>query len=120
MQRKRVLQSHLRHERLRKKIIGTAQKPRLCVYRSLKNLSAQLVNDTESKTIMSLSTYDKDVKSGVKYGGNVPAAENLGKLFAQQASKKGIKQVVFDRGGRKYHGRVKAFAESCRKNGLDF
>jgi large subunit ribosomal protein L18 len=105
---------------LRKKIIGTLEKPRLCVYRSLKHFSAQLVNDAGSKTIISLSTFDKAVKSSIKCGGNVLGAENLGRLFAQEASKKGIKKVVFDRGGRKYHGRVKAFAESCRKNGLDF
>ena len=120
MQKKRILQNDLRHKRLRKKIVGTAQKPRLCVYRSLKNLSAQLIDDIESRTLLSLSTFSKESKKGISYGGNIPAAESMGKLFASKAMEKGIKQVVFDRGGRQYHGRVKAFAESARKEGLVF
>ena len=120
MQKKRILQSELRHKRLRKKIVGTAQKPRLCVYRSLKNLSAQLIDDIESRTLLSLSTFDKESKKKINYGGNISAAESMGKLFALKAVEKGIKKVVFDRGGRQYHGRVKAFAESARKEGLVF
>jgi len=120
MQKKRILQSQLRHKRLRKKIIGTAQKPRLCVYRSLKNLSAQLIDDIESKTLLSLATFGKESKKSISYGGNISAATSMGKLFALKAIEKGIKNVVFDRGGRQYHGRVKAFAESARKEGLVF
>jgi large subunit ribosomal protein L18 len=120
MQKKRILQSQLRHKRLRKKIMGTSEKPRLCVYRSLKNISVQLIDDVESKTILSLSTFDKESKKSVSYGGNITAAETMGKLFAKKALEKGIKKVVFDRGGRKYHGRIKVFAESARKEGLVF
>jgi large subunit ribosomal protein L18 len=120
MQKKSISQSQLRHKRLRKKILGTPEKPRLCVYRSLKNISAQLINDIDSKTILSLSTFDKESKKDIAYGGNISAAESMGRLFAAKAIKKGIKQVVFDRGGRQYHGRVKAFAESARKEGLEF
>jgi large subunit ribosomal protein L18 len=120
MQKKRILQSQLRHKRLRKKIIGTSEKPRLCLYRSLKNLSAQLIDDIESKTILSLSTFDKESKKSINYGGNISAAESIGKIFAKKVMEKGIKKVVFDRGGRRYHGRVKAFAESARKEGLEF
>jgi len=120
MHKKRVLQSQIRHKRLRKKITGSAQKPRLCVYRSLKNISAQIIDDTAQKTLLSLSTYDKEIKKAKTSGGNTTGAELLGKLLAEKSIKKGIKQVVFDRGGRKYHGRVKAFAESARKQGLVF
>jgi large subunit ribosomal protein L18 len=120
MQKKRVLQSQLRHKRLRKKIIGTAQKPRLCVYRSLKNLSAQLIDDIESRTLLSLATFSRGSKKAIGYGGNISAAESMGKLFAAKAMEKGMKKVVFDRGGRQYHGRVKAFAEAARKEGLVF
>jgi large subunit ribosomal protein L18 len=120
MQKKRILQSQLRHKRLRKKIIGTSERPRLCVHRSLKNLSAQLIDDIESKTILSLSTFGKESRKAISYGGNISAAESMGKLFAKRIMEKGIKKVVFDRGGRQYHGRVKAFAESARKEGLEF
>jgi large subunit ribosomal protein L18 len=120
MHKKRVLQSQIRHKRLRKKITGSAQKPRLCVYRSLKNISAQIIDDAAQKTLLSVSTYDKEIKKAKTSGGNTAGAELLGRLLAEKSIKKGIKQVVFDRGGRKYHGRVKAFAESARKQGLVF
>jgi large subunit ribosomal protein L18 len=120
MHKKRILQRQLRHKRLRKKIIGTAVKPRLCVYRSLKNMTAQIIDDAASKTILSLSTFDKELKTKIANGGNVNAAEQLGTLLASKAIEKGIKKVVFDRGGRQYHGRVKIFAESARKQGLVF
>jgi large subunit ribosomal protein L18 len=120
MQKKRILKRQLRHKRLRKKIVGTAEKPRLCVYRSLNNMSAQLINDITSKTVLSLSTFDKKSRPSAGSGGNIQAAEYLGKEFADKAIKDGIKKVVFDRGGRQYHGRIKAFAESARKQGLVF
>jgi len=92
----------------------------LCVYRSLNNLNAQIVDDIEGKTLLSIATYDKAVKDTVKYGGNTKAAAAIGKLLAEKAKGKGIEAVVFDRGGYLYHGRVKAFAETLRKEGLRF
>ena len=120
MQKKRIRQREIRHKRSRKKVIGTGKRPRLCVYRSLKNLSAQLINDVDGKTILSLSTFSKDSKSSPSFGGNVKAAELLGKLTAEKAKEKGVTEVVFDKGGRSFHGRVKAFADSARKTGLVF
>ena len=110
----------LRHKRIRKKIIGTAKKPRLCVFRSLKNMNAQLINDLEGKILYSLSTDSKAVKGKIPYGGNVKAAGMLGETFAKGAAEKGFSEIVFDRAGYKYHGRIKALAEACRKNGLKF
>jgi len=109
-----------KHERIRKNLSGTAQKPRLCIFRSLNNLNAQLVDDTENKTIFSASTLDKDFKKSNPKGGNVKSAVLLGELLAKKAQEKGITNVVFDRGGYLYHGRVKAFADSARKSGLKF
>ncbi len=120
MQKKRIRQRVLRHKRARKKIIGTSKRPRLCVYRSLKNLSAQLVDDTNGKTILSLSTFSKDAKKSISYGGNAKAAVLLGQLIAEAAKEKGITEVVFDKGGRFFHGRIKLFADSARKTGLIF
>jgi len=110
----------IRHKRIRKKIIGSQEKPRLCVFRSLKNMSAQLVDDINGKTILSLSTASKLFKGKFKQGGNVKAAVMLGEEFAKQAIEKGVKDVTFDRAGYQYHGRIKALAEACRKNGLKF
>jgi len=110
----------LRHIRVRKKVIGTGAKPRLCVTRSLKNLSAQLIDDIEHKTLLALSTNSPLFKGKIKDGGNVKAALLLGEAFAKNAAEKGFSAVVFDRAGYQYHGRVKALAESCRKNGLKF
>jgi len=120
MQKKRIRQRELRHKRSRKKINGTSKRPRLCVYRSLKNLSAQLIDDINGKTILSLSTFDKASKSSISSGGNIKAAVLLGKLTAEKALAKGVTEVVFDKGGRYFHGRIKAFADSARKTGLVF
>ena len=109
-----------RHIRIRKKIRGSEDKPRLSVFRSLKHLEAQLVNDFEGKTLLSLSTRDKNFKTNLKERGNVKAAVELGQVFATKAKEKGYGSVVFDRGGRLYHGRIKAFADSARKAGLLF
>lgn len=109
-----------RHHRIRRDIRGTKEKPRLSVHRSLKNLFIQLIDDVEGKTLYSLSTLDKDFIAKSKNGGNVKAAEILGEIFAKEAQAKGIKKVVFDRGGYLYHGRVKALAEAARKAGLEF
>ena len=106
------------HRRIRKKLAGSAETPRLAVYRSLKHVYVQLIDDAAGKTIASASTLDKD--SGVKSGGNIAAGTDVGKRIAERAAKVGIKNVVFDRGGHLYHGRVKALAESARKGGLEF
>ncbi len=110
-----------RHQRVRSKISGTTERPRLSVHRSLKNLSAQVIDDAEGKTLIGLSTLSKPVVEHVKNkGGNVEGAKLFGKIFAQEALKKGIKRVAFDRGGYMYHGRVKAFAEAAREAGMEF
>lgn len=111
---------YLRHKRLRKKVIGSKDKPRLCVSRSLSNMSVQLIDDIAGKTLMSCNTVSASIKAKAPYGGNVKAANLLGEEFAREAIKKGFATVVFDRSGHKYHGRVKAVAEACRKGGLKF
>lgn len=124
MKRKNKVRSNriVRHLRLRKKVQGTSARPRLCVFRSLSHLEAQFVDDFDQRTLLGLSTRSKDYRSKVKTdtGGNVTAAKEFGKFVAEQAKEKGIRQVVFDRGGYQYHGRVKAFAEAARENGLSF
>lgn len=106
-----------RHKRVRAKISGTESCPRLNVYRSLNNIYAQIIDDESGKTLASASSTEKDFKD---YGGNVEAAKKVGEALAKRASEKKIKQVVFDRGGYLYHGRVKALAEAARANGLEF
>ena len=106
-----------RHLRVRTKISGTAECPRLCVYRSNSNLYAQIIDDVAGKTIVSASTLDKDVKT--KYANKV-AAKEVGTLIAKKALEKNIKSVVFDRGGYIYHGVVKELAEAAREAGLEF
>ncbi|MFC1576177.1 50S ribosomal protein L18 [Candidatus Omnitrophota bacterium] len=117
---KKVAGRKKRHKVLRKKVIGSPERPRLCVSRSSKNISAQLINDYEGKTLFSLSTSTAEVKKNVPYGGNVKAAELLGEEFGRKAKEKGFIKVVFDRSGYLYHGRVKAFADGARKSGLAF
>jgi large subunit ribosomal protein L18 len=109
-----------RHERIRKELAGTSQRPRLCLHRSLNNLQAQIVDDSAGKVLVGKSTLAKDVRSKAKTGGNISAASVLGEALAAEAIKKGIKKVAFDRGGYLYHGRVKAFAEAARRGGLEF
>lgn len=109
-----------RHRRIRKTISGTSERPRLVVHRSAKNLQAHIVDDREKKVLFGLSTLSKELSSNLKNGGNILAATQLGEAFAQKAIKKGFKIVSFDRGGYYYHGRVKAFAEAARKEGLEF
>jgi len=117
---KKELNRKYRHLRIRKKVVGLPDKPRLCVHRSLKNMNALVVNDSEGKILLGLSTMSKDVRSKLKKGGNIEGATTFGELFAVEAQKKGIKKVCFDRGGYKYHGRIKAFAEAARSGGLEF
>ncbi|MBM7588289.1 large subunit ribosomal protein L18 [Bacillus pakistanensis] len=107
-----------RHARVRSKITGTEARPRLNVYRSNKNIYAQLIDDVNGVTIVSASSVDKE--AGLESTGNVDAAVKVGELVAKRAVEKGLKSVVFDRGGYLYHGRVKALAEAARENGLEF
>lgn len=120
MIKQRELKRAARHARIRKDVSGTTQRPRLCVHRSLKNLTAQVVDDTTGQVLFGLSTLNKDLRSKIKSGGNIGGATALGEAIAQIAKTKGITQVAFDRGGYLYHGRVKAFAEAARKGGLEF
>jgi len=106
--------------RIRNKIIGSKERPRLSVFRSLKNIYVQLIDDIEQKTLISCSTQDKDVKKKVGYGGNKKAAAALGEELAKKVQSKGIKKIVFDRSGYLYHGRLKALAEALRKAGIEF
>ena len=109
-----------RHLRIRKKVIGTAERPRLSVYRSLKHIYCQIINDIEGRTLVAASTQSPDLRLQIKYGGNAVAAEIVGKKIAEEAKIKGITKVVFDKGGYKYHGRIKALAEAARKYNLSF
>ena len=109
-----------RHIRIRKGLAGTAERLRLCVHRSLKNMYAQIIDDTSHKVLLGMSTMNKELRDKIKYGGNVAAATQLGEALAAQARSKRVKKVCFDRGGYLYHGRVKAFAEAARKAGLEF
>ncbi|MBQ2932602.1 MAG: 50S ribosomal protein L18 [Clostridia bacterium] len=107
-----------RHARVRKKISGTTETPRLCVYRSLKNIYVQVIDDTTGKTLVSASTLDAELKAN--YGGNKEAAKAVGALIAKKALEANIKAVVFDRGGYVYHGRVAEVAAGAREGGLEF
>jgi len=109
-----------KHDRVRKKITGTTERPRLNVFRSLQNIYVQIIDDTTGTTLVSASTLDEAVKGKLAYGGNKAAAKEVGKLIGQKALEKGIKQVVFDRGGYLYHGRVMELAEGAREAGLEF
>ena len=106
-----------RHKRVRGKIFGTAQKPRLCVFRSLKNIYAQVIDDENGKTLASASSLDKEFN---QYGGNKEAAKLVGQAVAKAAMDKGITEVAFDRGGYIFHGRVQALADGAREAGLKF
>ena len=103
-----------RHKRIRKNLTGTPEKPRLCVFRSNKNISVQIIDDVNGVTLASASTIDKELKSDIAYGGNKDAAKAVGEAIAKRALAKGIEEVTFDRGGFLYHGRVKELAASQR------
>jgi len=117
---KKIMGRKKRHRVLRKKLVGSAERPRLCIFRSGKNLYAQLIDDIKGLTLFSVSTNDKTIRAKVRYGGNVKAAVFLGEAFAKGAKEKGFAKITFDRAGYLFHGRVRAFAESARKNGLIF
>lgn len=109
-----------RHLRIRKKVKGTPQKPRLAVFRSEKHIYAQIIDDAKGHTLVSASTLDKELRQRLSKTYNVEAAKEVGRLIAQRALSLGIKTVVFDRGGFKYHGRIKALADAAREAGLKF
>jgi large subunit ribosomal protein L18 len=108
------------HNRIRRKMFGSSKRPRLCVYRSLNHIYAQIVDDVQGTTLVSASTVEKEVRGGLKNGGNIQAAKVVGKIVAERAKAEGIEAVVFDRGGYLYHGRVKALADAARESGLKF
>jgi len=109
-----------RHARVRKTVEGTAERPRLNVYRSLKNIYAQIIDDSRGCTLVAASTLDAPIQEGLTDKNKTEQATAVGKLLAERALEAGLKEVVFDRGGYKYHGRVKALAEASREAGLDF
>ncbi len=106
------------HERIRSRVSGSAERPRLAVFRSLNHIYAQVIDDGKGHTVVAASSAEKSGKKGS--GGNVAGAKEVGKLIAQRAKEKGVTKVVFDRGGYLYHGRVKALAEAAREGGLEF
>ncbi len=109
-----------RHQSLRHRVEGTPDRPRLCVYRSLEHIYAQVIDDLAGRTLASASTLSEPIKGELKSTGNCEAAAKVGELIAARAKEAGIKTVCFDRGGRKFHGRIKALAEAARKGGLAF
>ena len=108
------------HDRIRNRMLGTAERPRLNVYRSLNHIYAQVIDDHKGVTIASASTAQGGTKGQRRTGGNVASAKDIGKLIAERALQKGVKKVVFDRGGYLYHGRIKALADAAREAGLEF
>lgn len=110
----------LRHTRLRKKLAGTTERPRLSVHFSGRHITAQLIDDTTGKTLVAVNTTETDLRDGTKVRANVAGAQKVGKLVAERAASKNIKKVVFDRGGFKYHGKVKALADAAREGGFEF
>src|SRR5579864_7479701 len=106
------------HERIRHRVHGTGERPRLAVFRSLKHIYAQVIDDRKGHTVAAASSNEK--KSGVANGGNLAGAKEVGKLIAERAKAGGVKKVVFDRGGYLYHGRIKALADAAREGGLEF
>jgi large subunit ribosomal protein L18 len=108
------------HRRVRQRVVGTSGRPRLCIYRSLDHIYAQVIDDQSGRTLVSASSLDKDTRAALKGGGNVAAAKIVGKAIADRSIAAGIQQVVFDRGGYMYHGRVEALANAAREAGLKF
>ena len=109
-----------RHKRIRKNVMGTPERPRLAVHRTLAHIYAQIIDDTMGITLVSASTVEPDIKGQIGYGGNKTAAKEVGKIIAKRALDKGLNEVVFDRGGNLYHGRVASLAEGAREAGLQF
>jgi len=108
------------HTRIRRKMTGTAERPRLAVFRSVAHIYAQVIDDAKGSTVVAASSLEKSNRDTLKTGGNLEAAKVIGKAVAERAKEKGIRQVVFDRGGYQYHGRIKALADAAREAGLEF
>jgi len=115
---KREIFREARHGRVRKRVAGVEEKPRLAIFRSLNNIYAQVIDDDKGVTLTAASSVDKELRG--KSGGNIDGAKAVGELVAKRAQEKGIKKVVFDRGGYQYHGRIKAVADAAREAGLEF
>ncbi|GBE37206.1 50S ribosomal protein L18 [bacterium BMS3Bbin07] len=120
MRRTRREARERRSNRVRKKVFGMPERPRLAVYGSLNHIYVQIVDDIKGDTLIAASTRDKEMKDLSTHGGNIEAARKVGGLLAKRAVEKGIKKVVFDRGGFKFHGRIKALADAAREGGLEF
>lgn len=122
LKKSRALQRRRRHQRLRRKVVGSTARPRLVVFRSLRQMEGQIVDDTTGRTLIGLSTLAPEIRALEAEGANlkVERAFAAGKLLAERAREKGVETVVFDRGGYQYHGRVKAFADGAREGGLTF
>lgn len=116
----RTEKRHRRHLRVRRRIQGTSERPRLCVFRSLKHIYAQVIDDVSGRTLVAASSLDPELRGKVSHGGNVAAAKLVGELVGRRALERGIKKIAFDRGGYRYHGRVAALAEGARAAGLEF
>ena len=114
------IRTHKRHVRIRKKLFGTQEKPRLAVYKSNKHIYVQLIDDLASCTLVSCSTLQPDLKKEIKTTWSIEAAKKIGELVAKAAVQKGIKKAIFDRGGNRYHGKILALAEGARGAGLEF
>ncbi|HVP12541.1 MAG TPA: 50S ribosomal protein L18 [Phycisphaerae bacterium] len=116
----KLVRRERRKRRVRRRVFGTPERPRLSVFRSLKNISAQLIDDEGGRTVCSASSLNKAVADQLKTGGNKAAATVIGQILAERARMQGIRKVAFDRSGYRYHGRIKALAEAARKAGLEF
>jgi large subunit ribosomal protein L18 len=119
MNKKHALRQR-RHLRVRRKVAGTSQRPRLAVFRSLHHIYAQVIDDSQGKTLAAASTVEPELRQALKSGGNVEAAKAVGRLIGERARGQGIEKVVFDRGGFLYHGRVQNLADAAREAGLEF
>ena len=119
-EKRKQAQRERRHRHVRHRVHGTVERPRLAVYRSHKNIYAQIINDDEGRTLAATSTLDKDVREQIKGGGGTQSAEVVGTKLAEMARAAGVDKVVFDRGYCKFHGRIKALADAARKAGLKF
>jgi len=116
----KALRHARRKRRIRKKLFGTPERPRLSVFRSLKHISAQLIDDVSGRTLVQVASTEKDLRSAMPHGGNKAAATRVGALLAERAKAKGITRVAFDRNGFRFHGRLKALADAAREAGLSF
>ena len=119
-QKRKAVSQERRRNRVRRAVRGTADRPRLTVFRSSKHIYVQLIDDDQGKTLVAASTVSPELKGRVNYGGNIKAAEAVGDLVAQKAKSAGLSKICFDRGHYRYHGRIKALADAARKGGLDF